>query len=151
MNRLSHAFASLTPEQVEGLTTTTDKHILGKRLTIGTAILCAVVFIWEVLDGGSRSERVAMQVLEAWLLFLAAYLGINVAQYGIKRGTDKDTKVEVAKAKAQGQPPTVVAQDDSTVQVTTRERPAAKPVTGERPAMRERPTGDARVDDESGS
>ncbi len=152
--RLSEALHGLSPEQIENLNTTTDKHILGKRLTIVTAFVCLLAFLTEVFDGGDRSMRMATAILESWLFFLAAYLGINVAQFAAKRVTDKDTKVAVEEAKAKSAPPTVVAKDDSSVQVnaspTTAERQAMPPVTAEHPAPRQRPTGDARVDDERG-
>lgn len=156
MHRLSAAFATLTPEQIEGLNTTTAKHILGTRLVVGTSLVCAAIFVDASLDGGDRSLRLALGVLDSYLIFLAALLGINTAQFGIKRATDREMRVQVAQAKAQGAPPTVVAGNVGTVDASgqglnTAERAAMYSPTTEHAAPRQRPTGDARLDDESGS
>lgn len=149
MQGLSRAFERLSPDEVAQLNTTAQKHILGTRLTVATAALCFVIIIWGMLDGSDRSERIALTVLEFWLWFLAAFLGINLGQFGIKRATDRDTKVAVATAKAQGAPPVVMAGSVGTVEAS-----GTQPTTAERaaalPAARTPPTGDARVDDERG-
>lgn len=146
MQRLSQALRFTDPEALNELNTTNAKAVLGHRLTVGTAFVCAVTFIVACLDGGKRSLDLAETILFYWLGFLAAYLGIGVLQFGVKRGTDRETKVQVAQAKAQASPPPVVV---------TGERPAVYPPTAEMASGtvepgRPRPTGDARVDDERG-
>jgi hypothetical protein len=132
MQRLARMFKPMSPEDLAALNTTTDKHILGKRLTIATAALCFFIILWMAWSSDDRSERLAVSTLESWLFFLAAYLGINLGQFAVKRATDKDTKVAVAEAKAKSAPPTVavagnVGTVDASQAPTTAERAAVQP------------------------
>ncbi len=86
----------------------------------------------------------AATLFDSYALLLAGMAGIAVAANAVKRATDTEHRVAVETAKAKAAPPTVVAQGQSTVEVTNE----AKPTTAEQPAIPARPTGDARVDDE---
>lgn len=148
MSRLSQALRFTSPDQLNELNTTAAKVVLGHRLTTVTSLVIGVMFVvacWDAIfnttpEHGDRSLRLALGLLDSFLFFLAAFLGLNVAQFAVKRGTDRDTRVAVETAKAQKAPP-AVGSADTVVQGA---------VTAERQAPAPRPTGDARVDDERG-
>jgi hypothetical protein len=135
------------------------------RLAVGIgavwtlAFLGSVIFFWRsvwmagdlheaqivsaVLMSGKEAATFAKDIFEAFLWFATAMGGFAVGGAIGKRLTDTEHRVKIEEAKARRPAPGVVAENVQRVEV-----PA--PVTGERPALRERPTGDARVDDERG-
>lgn len=97
-------------EELTSLPTTSYRFVLVTRLIVGTGVITLVAFGHAVY---AEHNAMALDILNAWLIFLGALAGINVAQYGIKRGTDTDMRERVAKAKAPTQ--TALAQPGGTV------------------------------------
>lgn len=125
----------LTNEELATLPTTQYRFVLVTRLIVITGMAALVAFGHAVY---ADHNQMALDILNAWLLFLAGLAGLNVAQYGVKRATDADAKAKVEAAKqpqqvataapggtvVQAAPPSTVTAEHATVQV------AGRPVAG---------------------
>lgn len=114
-----------TADELGGLPTTQYRFVLVTRLVVGTGIVALAAFSYEVYRG---NNQFALDILNSWFLLLAGLAGLNVAQFGIKRGTD----IGLATAKASGPGTNVASAPGGTVVQNTE----GAPVTGERAAMR---------------
>ena len=88
------------PTDLNAVNTTNLKSVVGMRLVVATGLVIGLAFTYAVL----REKLVfAKDMLDSWLLFLAALLGIGTGQYAIKRNTDQTlqaTKAQVKVAEA---------------------------------------------------
>ncbi len=93
--------------------TTAFRIVVGVRITVAVYVVMGTGWVYEVFWQDSRV--MAESILDSALLALFGILGINAAQYAAKRFSDRDTKVQVAAAKASGPASQTVSAPGGTV------------------------------------
>lgn len=99
LNRITWGLLNRQTE-VNTLNTTNYKSVVGVRMVVATGVVVAGAFIHAVWG---EHNVFAKDMLDSWLLFLGALLGIGTGQYAIKRNTDQNlvaTKAQVKVAEA---------------------------------------------------
>lgn len=89
----------MTNEELNSLNITSWRSVTTTRILVGTSVVVGISFIMEIC-GPDKAKEIAMRMLDSWLLFLSAALGINTVQYAAKRFSDTG----LAAAKASGKP-----------------------------------------------
>ena len=99
LNQLRMGLITRTTE-LNAVNTTNMKAVVGVRMVVATGFVVGGAFVHAVW---AEHNVFAKDMMDSWLLFLAALLGIGTGQYAIKRTTDQNlvaTKAQVKVAEA---------------------------------------------------